>query len=68
MLLNFLMINTVNLIQKIAYNQEYLRDALEAHVIMESQYVNIVIKKENGPFLLDNENNVEVIVLPIRTK
>lgn len=54
-----------NLGYDINYNPELMRDALEAHVAMESENVEISFNGKMRPFHLDSEN-VKSVVLPVR--
>jgi hypothetical protein len=54
-------------VKQIAYNPLYLRDSLEAHVKLGSKSVDIKIKGQLRPFVLDNNNDVQALILPVRT-
>ncbi|GED14013.1 hypothetical protein [Aneurinibacillus migulanus] len=49
------------------YNIEYMRDALEAHIKMGSESVVLQFTGQMSPFLVTNEKDVLVLILPIRT-
>lgn len=51
---------------KVSYDQSLMRDALDAHFIMESESIDIVIKGSHSPILLDNGIDVQTIVTPKR--
>lgn len=45
---------------------QYLRDALEAHSKLESEQVTIYLKHPHHPVILDDDNAVRTLVLPVR--
>lgn len=53
-------------IDVIFFNAQYMRDALEAHTLMKSQAVSFKFKSQYMPFLIDNEEDVQALVLPVR--
>ena len=44
-----------------------MRDALEAHEKLKSNEVFIQIASELRPILLDNQEDVQAVVLPVKT-
>lgn len=54
-------------IERVTYNVEYMRDALEAHEKLKSNEVFIQMASELRPILLDNQEDVQAVVLPVRT-
>ncbi len=53
-------------VEKIGYVPEYMRDCLEAHVKLESDYLCIKVINELRPIVLDNEVDVKSVLLPVR--
>ena len=51
----------------ISYQIEYMRDALESLVVMQSKQVMIKLSSPMRPILLENGIDVEAFILPIRT-
>ena len=45
---------------------DYMRDALEAHCNLESKELNIYIQGHYRPIIMDDENMVKTIILPVR--
>jgi hypothetical protein len=53
--------------ETIRYRCEYMRDALEAHVSLNSKEVELQVYGSMSPFVLDDLERVQTIVLPART-
>lgn len=53
--------------QKLTYNIEYMCDALEAHIKLNSEMVIVKVTGAMSLFVLDNEVDVQALVLPVRT-
>jgi DNA polymerase III sliding clamp (beta) subunit (PCNA family) len=53
-------------IRAITYQVEYMKNALEAHFLLNSQEVYISLSSPLRPILLDNQNDVQAVVLPVR--
>lgn len=51
---------------KISFSAEIMRDALEAHFKLNSDKLNIYFYGEMRPIILDDEEIVRTVVLPIR--
>ena len=51
---------------KISYDIELMRNALEAHVVLDSNELIIGIESKFRPIFLDNLADVKALVLPIR--
>ncbi|WP_156290750.1 hypothetical protein [Oceanobacillus salinisoli] len=51
----------------ISYNPEYLRDALEAHFKLNSEELTIYFRGNMTPFILDDNERVRTLILPVRT-
>lgn len=54
-------------IDKINYNQEHMRNALEAHVVLGSEHVYIQLRGVMTPIVLTNKDDVKTLLTPIRT-
>ncbi|MEE3895348.1 hypothetical protein [Priestia megaterium] len=52
--------------EQIALSAEYMRDALEAHFKLNSPSLNIYIKGNMVPMILDDEVKVTTLLLPVR--
>lgn len=59
--------NVIKKSHTINYKPDYMRDCLEAHVKMNSDYIRFNTKGNMRPLVLDNEKNVKSLVLPVRT-
>ncbi|QGF21752.1 PolIII beta-like processivity factor [Bacillus phage vB_BcM_Sam46] len=51
---------------KIAFNVEYMRDAMEAHVKLQSEQVIFYMQSPMRPIIMDNDKNVTALILPVR--
>lgn len=51
----------------ISFNVEYMRDALEAHFKLNSEQITMYFNGPLKPFILDDENTVQTLILPVRT-
>lgn len=51
----------------ITFQAEYMRDALEAHHKLNSEQLTFYFKRQMRPMILDNDIDVKVLVLPVRT-
>lgn len=54
-------------IDAISFNVEYMRDALEAHFKMNSEQLTLYFHGTMRPFILDDDEAVMTLVLPVRT-
>lgn len=54
-------------IKQISYKPEIMRDCLEAHVKLNSDYIHFKIQSQLRPIVLDNEKDVKTLALPVRT-
>ena len=54
-------------VNKVNYQIEYMRNALEAKVVLQSSEVLIKLSSAMRPIVLDNEKDVQAVVLPVRT-
>jgi hypothetical protein len=54
-------------IKSITFQIEYMRNALEAHEKLKSNELYITFEHPFKPIVLDNQEDVQVIVLPVRT-
>lgn len=50
----------------ISYNVEYMRNALEAHAALKSKEIIIGFSGFLKPFVLDNNDDLKTVVLPVR--
>jgi hypothetical protein len=53
-------------INKVKFQIDYMRNALEAHEKLKSKELFITFQGELNPILLDNQDDVQAIVLPVR--
>lgn len=53
--------------EKISFNAEYMKQALETFMLMGSEEVTISIENMNKPFLLTDSKKVDYMILPVRT-
>lgn len=51
----------------ISFQVEYMRDALEAHMKLNSEQVTFYFCGPMKPFILDDDNAVMTLILPVRT-
>ena len=51
----------------ISFNVELMRNALEAHYKMNSATLNLYFASKLRPIILDDENKVKTMILPVRT-
>lgn len=51
----------------ISFRLEYMRDALEAHFKLNSQQLTFYFNGPMKPFVMDDDNAVTTLVLPVRT-
>lgn len=51
----------------ISFNVEYMRDALEAHHKLNSEQLTIYFNGNMRPFVMDDDEAVMTLVLPVRT-
>ena len=51
----------------ISFNVEYMRDALEAHFKLNSEQLTLYFKGSMRPFIMDDDEAVMTLVLPVRT-
>lgn len=51
----------------ISFNVEYVRDALEAHFKLDSEQLNFYFSGNMRPFIMDDDEAVMTLVLPVRT-
>jgi PII-like signaling protein len=54
-------------IGSISYSCEYMRDALEAHVSLNSKVVELQLHGGMSPFVFDDQERLQTMVLPVRT-
>lgn len=52
--------------EKVHFNAEYMRDALEAHVKLNSEELTMYFASPFRPFFMDDESQVTSLILPIR--
>ena len=52
--------------ESIAFSAEYMRDALEAHVKLNSDQATFLMQGPMRPIIIDNESNLETLILPVR--
>ena len=57
----------IDKLDRIAFNAEYLKDALEAHYKLESEEVTFYFNGELRPIILDDNKQVKTLILPVRT-
>lgn len=51
---------------KIAVSSEYIRDAMEAHFKMQSEQLTIYMSSPMKPIIMDDDNHVRTLILPVR--
>lgn len=53
--------------ETISFSAEYMKQALEAFIALESKTVTISFGGNHRPFILEDEERVKVMILPVRT-